>query len=126
MTVLADAAGIAKSLASSDAGHHRGGQTLRHQRRTLLDVQLQVGADPGRIEKRPPLANRPGIETALDQGGFKTAAIVRARYREAGRVEQSECPAAAEIRNVEPGGLFRSNAHDRDIAGGRRSGASEC
>src|SRR5258705_4464661 len=106
VTVLAAATGVAKALASSDAGHHRGRQPLRHQRRPLLDVQLQVGTDPRPIEERPPLSNRLRIEAALDQGGFETAAVVRARYREARRVEQPERAAAAEIGNVEPGGLF--------------------
>ena len=51
MTVLTDAAGVAKSLAAADPGHHRGRQLLGHQRRTLLDVEFQIGADTRCIEQ---------------------------------------------------------------------------
>src|ERR1700680_922858 len=122
MTILADAAGVAKSLAAADTGHHRGGQLLRHQGRPLLNVQLQVGADLRRIEQSPPLANRLRIEAAFYQSGLEAAAVVRSRYGEARRVEQPECAAAPEIRNVEPGGLLGANPHDRDITADSDSG----
>ncbi len=122
--ILADAARVAKALAPTDARHHRGGQSLGDQRRTLLDVQLQEGADPRRIEEAPPAANRLRVEAALDQRGFEGAPVVRALDREAGGVEQSKGAAAADIGDVEPGGLLGANAHDREIVRGLDARAS--
>src|SRR5580658_7854966 len=100
------------------AGDGAGGESLGHQSRPLFDVQLQVGADLLGIEERAALPDGSRVESTLDQGGFETLAVVRSRYRQAGRVEQSERAAAAEIGNVEPGRLFGANAHDSDIARG--------
>ena len=45
MGVLADAACIAKPFAAANARYYGGGQSLRDQSGTLLDVQFQVGTD---------------------------------------------------------------------------------
>src|SRR5450755_4751541 len=116
MAIAADATRIAKSLAASDAGNHSGRQSLRHQRRPLFDVQFQVGADARWIEEPPPLSNRLRLEAAFDHRGLETSAIVRSRYGKACGIEQSECPPAAKIGDVEPGGLFSADPHDRDVA----------
>src|SRR3984957_18423989 len=125
MAILADAAGVAKSLASSDTGHHCSGQLLGHQSRTLFDVEFQVRADPRRIEERPGPPDRVRIEAAVDERGFETASVVRSRDGEAGRIEQSERATAPEIGDIEPGRLFSANAHDGDIARDWDSGPLE-
>src|SRR5258708_38787809 len=121
MAILADAARVTKPLAASNARYHGGGQSLRNQGRTLLDVQFQIGTDLRWIEEPPPLANCQRIEAALDQRGFESSPRVRSGYRETRRVEQSERTAAAEIRDVEPSGLFSANAHHRDVTAGGKS-----
>src|SRR3984957_8991196 len=118
MAVLADAARVTKPFAASNARYDGGRQSLRDQSRALLDVQFQVGTDLRWIKEDPPLANRPPIEAAFDQRRFETSPGVRSGYRKARRVEQSEGTATAEIRDVEPRGLFSANTHDRDITAG--------
>src|SRR5579863_9101324 len=118
MAIPACAARVTKPFAPSNARDDGGGYSLRDQGRALLDVQFQVGADLRWIEECPPLANRLRIEAALDQRGFETSPGVRSRYREARRVEQTEGTAAADIRDVEPSGLFGANAHHRDVTAG--------
>lgn len=125
MTVPTHAAGVAESLAAADPGHHRGRELLGHQRRTLLDVELQICADTRGVEQRPPLPDRLRVKPELDQRGFETLAVVRSRDREAGGVEQTERTAAAEVGNVEPGGLLGANAHDGDVARRLRAGLLE-
>src|ERR1700682_796325 len=126
MAVPADAPGVAESLAPSDAGDGGRGKVFGHQGRTLFDVQFQVGADARWIEEAALLPDGLRVEAAFDQGRFETFAVVRSRYAETGRVEQSECSAAAEIRNVEPGGLLRADTHDGDIAVNLHRGPPKC
>ena len=126
MGVLADATGVAESLAPSDAGDGGRGKVFRHQGRTLFDVQFQVGADARWIKEAAPLPDGLRVEAAFDQGCFETSAVVRSRNAKTRRVEQSECAAAAEIRNVEPGGLFGANTYDGDIAVNLHRGPPQC
>ena len=100
--VLAQAAGVAEALASTDARHHRGRQALGDQRRALLDVQFQIGAYLRAVKKRPAFPDGLRIEAALQQCRLQRFAVVRSLDGEAGWIQQPERAAAAEIRNIEP------------------------
>src|ERR1700679_3628792 len=118
MSILAEAACVAESPAPGNPRHAGGGQALGDQGRALLDVQLQEGTDLRCIEQWSALANRLRVEAAFEQRCFEATSVVRSGNREARRVEQSECTAAAEIRDIEPCGLFGTDSHHRDFARG--------
>src|SRR5690349_18127280 len=105
MSILSHAARIAKALTTSDPGNHRGCKTLRDQSGTLLDVQLEIGADPTRLEEPAPLADGGRIETAFQQGFLQGAAIIRTSHRKARRIQLPEGTFAAQVGDVEPRGL---------------------
>src|ERR1700731_5424244 len=84
MGILADAARIAKPLAAAYAAHDGGGKSPGDQRRTLLDVQLEVCPDARRIEEAPPYPDRLRIKAPLFQSRLEALAIVGSWNREAG------------------------------------------
>ena len=81
--VLTDAARVAEALAAADAADDGGRQAAGDERRALLDVQLEVGPDAGRIQQAAAFPDRPGIKTLLTRGSLpvsgrcRTAAIDR-------------------------------------------------
>ena len=124
MRVLADAAGIAEALAAADARDHRRRQAAGDERRTLLDVQLEISADACRIQQPAPFPDGLRVEAPLPERRLEAAAVVRACDREAGGIEQPEGAAAAQIGDVEPGRLLGANAHDGQVAGRHVAGAA--
>src|SRR5580658_10088409 len=84
VSVLTAAAGVAKALAAAHPAHHRGREPQLEESRALLDVQLEVGADGARLEKRPARADRLGIEAVTPQRGLQCRAVVGAADRETG------------------------------------------
>src|SRR6266403_574140 len=121
MGILADAARIAKPLAAAYAAHDGGGQSPGDQRRALLDVQLEVCPDARRIEEAPPCPDRLRIKAPLFQSRLEALAIVGSWNREAGGIERSERASAAQIGDVEPGGLLRADRHHGQIVIGHES-----
>src|SRR6266404_1432943 len=123
MGILADAARIAKPLAAPYAAHDGGGKSPGDQRRALLDVQLEVCPDARRIEEAPPCPDRLRIKAPLFQSRLEALAIVGSWNRQAGGIEESERAAAAQIGDVEPGGLLRADRHHGQIVIGHESRA---
>ena len=67
---------VAEALAAADAADHGGGQAARHQCRALFDVQLEVGADAGRIQQAPSFPDRLRVKALPGERRLQRLAIV--------------------------------------------------